>query len=307
MTLSVHGLQQRSDLLQALRGFFLSRRYVEVDTPVRLPVVLPESQLLPFSTEGWFLQTSPEMCMKRLLSAGSSRIFQICHCFRKEESGRFHETEFTLLEWYHCGWDYHDLMQECAELVPYLVSAIMMSEEVEENVPIIHRHGQVISLGGPWQKMTVEEAFQRYTEMSAREALQANLFDELLVTRIEPHLGWETPLFLYDYPVECGSLARVKEGQPEVVERFELYVAGLELANGFSELIDAVEQRRRFAHDLAELEKKGVHLQMPEVFLADLATLEKTAGIALGVDRLLMVLTGADSITDVVPFAAGEL
>ncbi|MBW1750904.1 MAG: EF-P lysine aminoacylase GenX, partial [Deltaproteobacteria bacterium] len=115
--LSPEGLQQRSRLLQVVRSFFLSRSYLEVDTPIRLPVLIPEAEIIPIESEDWFLQTSPELCMKRLLARGSSQLFQICHCFRRGERGRLHQQEFTMLEWYHTGWNYLELMDECEEMV----------------------------------------------------------------------------------------------------------------------------------------------------------------------------------------------
>jgi lysyl-tRNA synthetase class 2 len=305
--LGPRGLRQRSELLQAIRSFFLERAYIEVDTPVRLPVLLPESHLIPFSSEGCFLQTSPEQCMKRLLARGCTQIFQICHCFRKEEHGRLHQSEFTLLEWYHAGWDYHALMEECEALICSLVQRCAASLWGEVAGGQLCWRNQRIILTPPWERLTVADAFQRYAGVEVDEALQRGIFDEILVTRIEPHLGGERPVFLYDYPVALGSLARRSPRNPEVAERFELYVGGVELANGFSELVDPQEQHHRFSGEIDAIRQQGRDATMPENFLADLSLLGETAGIALGIDRLFMLLTGRESLTASVPFFFEEL
>lgn len=304
--LSLSGLRQRSDFMQALRFFFQERGYLEIDTPIRLPVLLPESEIFPFAADNWWLQTSPELCMKRLLARGASRIFQICHCFRREEIGRLHEAEFTLLEWYHVGWNYHDLMQECEELVLALAASCSAFSGISKG-KTLHCNNKEISLNPPWQRLSVDEAFKKYTDTTAAKALQNDCFDEILVTQIEPHLGWESPLFLYDYPAQLGSLARLKDGYPHLAERFELYCCGIELANGFSELVDAREQRERFSKDLAEMRHAGRRGIMPESFLRDLAQMADTAGIALGVDRLLMLFLQARCLADVLPFSRDDL
>ena len=305
--ISPHRLQQRSDLLQAVRSFFRGREYIEVDTPIRLPVLLPETHIRPFSSEDWFLQTSPEQCMKRLLAQGCRQLFQICHCFRKEEVGRLHQSEFTLLEWYHVGWSYAELMEECEEFIRALVCS---GQELPGSAGQdgLHRGDRRISLAGPWERLTVQEAFRRYARLEATEALRQDLFDELLVTEIEPHLGWERPVFLYDYPSELASLARRRANNPMVAERFELYIAGIELANGFSELIDPAEQRRRFAEEIRRSQAAGnAYSAMPERFLADLGNLGETAGVALGLDRLLMLLLGCDSVAEVITLPRQDL
>lgn len=298
--ISPHRLQQRSDLLQAVRSFFRGRGYIEVDTPIRLPVLLPETHIKPFASEGWFLQTSPEQCMKRLLAQGCRQLFQICHCFRKEEVGRHHQSEFTLLEWYHAGWGYKELMEECEEFIRALVSTGKGLAGVTGQ-DSLRRGDRTISLAGPWERLSVEEAFRRHARLPAAEALRQDRFDEVLVTEIEPHLGWERPVFLYDYPVELGSLAKRRADDPTVAERFELYIAGIELANGFSELIDPAEQRLRFTEEIRRSQVAGnSYTAMPERFLADLGNLGETAGVALGLDRLFMLLLGCATVAEVI-------
>lgn len=296
-----YGLRLRAVLIQALRTFFIDQGYLEVETPIRIPALAPEAYIEPITSEGWFLQTSPELCMKRLLAAGIPKIFQICKCFRKGERGDRHLPEFTMLEWYAAESDYRDLMADCEALLRYL-AAVMGKGGVLE------WQGRRIDLGPEWERITVAEAFRRYAPCTVEEALAQDRFDELLVEYVEPHLGMATPTFLCDYPAALGALARLSPEDPTVAERFELYVAGLELANGFSELVDPVEQRARF---LAEQE--SIRLQgrdpgpMPEQFLVELGEMEQAAGIALGVDRLVMLFAGADAIDQVVGFTPERL
>lgn len=305
--LTPEGLQRRYRLLRALRSFFDGRAFIEVDTPLRLPVLIPESNIIPFASEDCLLHTSPELCMKRLLSHGCERIFQICHCFRKEEQGRLHQSEFTMLEWYEKGADYRVLMTQCEELLLAVTGTLGDFPGVCAAGQGIRWQGQIIDLTPPWQRITVAEAFQRYAGMDMLQALHEERFDEILVTAVEPHLGQRRPTFLYDYPVALGSLARCSPQHPEVAERFELYIAGVELANGFSELADANEQRHRFRVELERIQHGGGRGDMPEKLLAALPAMGEAAGIALGVDRLLMLLLGGTTLSAALPFLFEEL
>ncbi len=292
-------LSFRSTFFHAIRSFFHAAGYLEVDTPIRLPGLIPESEIIPFVSEDWWLQTSPELCMKRLLASGAEQLFQICHCFRKGELGRLHQPEFTMLEWYHVGWDYLQLMREVEDLLLALLHECVDFPAVCFPDALCWQ-GREISLLPPWQRLSVEDAFLRYAGLSAREAFHSGRFDEILVVEIEPRLGWQTPTFLYDYPVELASLARKKQDAPDLAERFELYIGGVELANGFSELIDAAEQRARFCREQERIRQQGREPgPMPEAFLDDLARLAPTAGIALGLDRLLMLFLGRADVSEV--------
>ncbi|HSH13514.1 MAG TPA: amino acid--tRNA ligase-related protein, partial [Desulfurivibrionaceae bacterium] len=160
----------------------------------------------------------------------------------------------------------------------------------------------------PWERLSVANAFARYAGMSPEAALAGGIYEEVLVEKVEPHLGVTHPTFLYDYPAELAALARLKPGSPQVAERFELYLGGVELANGFSELTDPAEQRRRFEHERELIRRDGREPgPMPERFLRELAGLEGAAGIALGLDRLVMLLTGSGSLDAVVSFVPEEL
>ena len=293
-------LESRAALVQEIRLFFHEGGYLEVETPLRIPSPTPESHIDAIPSDEWFLNTSPELCMKRMLAAGYARIFQICRCWRSGERGVLHLPEFTMLEWYRAGAGYLDLMEECEALVRRAAGA-------RGGERIVFR-GREIDVRSPWDRISVRDAFLRYGGMPMEQALELDLFDEVMVREIEPRLGLERPAFIHDYPAERGALARLKADDPAVAERFELYMGGLELANAFSELTDPREQRDRF---LAEQEfrratGKTVY-PLPEKFLADLPAMPPSAGIALGIDRLVMVLLDAASLDEVVAFTPEEL
>ena len=294
-------LQARASILQAIRLFFINQGYLEVETPHRIPAPAPESHIDAVPSGSWFLHTSPELCMKRLLAAGYEKIFQICRCWRGEERGRLHTPEFTLLEWYRTESNYRALMEECEAFIQSVASTLGLGDK-------LHFRGQTIDLTRPWERISVEDAFQRYAPIPMRRALAEHVFDEVMVEKIEPRLGISRPTFLYDYPAERGALARLKGDDPTLAERFEFYVGGLELANAFSELIDTKEQRERFLAEQAyrrSLSKPPYPL--PEKFLRELGSMPPAAGIALGVDRLVMVLLDTPTIDEVVAFTPEEL
>jgi len=294
-------LQIRALMIRAIRRFFTGRDYLEVETPSRIPGPAPESHIDAIPSDGWYLHTSPELCMKRLLAAGYPRIFQITRCFRGAERGSRHIPEFTLLEWYESGSDYCRMMEVCEELI------VSVAHDLGHEGNITYR-GRQIAMHRPWERISVKEAFRRYSSVSMEEALELDHFDDIMVSEIEPHIGTEGPVFLYDYPVALGALARVKQTDPRVAERFELYMGGLELANAFSELTDAAEQRRRFEEEQKRRRASGgVAYPMPEKFLAALPAMPESSGIALGVDRLAMIFTDSESIDDVVAFTPEDL
>jgi lysyl-tRNA synthetase class 2 len=292
----------RAAFFRLIRLFFYQRGFLEVDTPLRQPVYIPESNIVPLASETEYLQTSPELCMKRLLAAGNSKIFQICPCFRKEEKGRFHLEEFQMLEWYRTGVDYHQLMVDCEALLQFLMENLA-EQQVSKSSPD-RQFFSGVNFDGRWERLTVTDAFSRYSPVKLEQALEYGRFDEILVECIEPHLGTTRPVFLYDYPIQLGALARKNADNPAVAERFELYIKGVEIANGFSELTDTDEQRARFAHEIAFIkESTGRDVTMPEQFLIDLERLDTAAGIAMGVDRLFMLAMNSQRITETITFS----
>jgi lysyl-tRNA synthetase class 2 len=234
--------------------------------------------------------------MKRLLAAGYQQIFQISKCFRAAERGNKHLPEFTMLEWYVAGFDYHQLMNQCEQML------IAASKDMGHNQDIVWQNKK-INLAAPWERITVADAFLKYAPVTLEEALVQDKFDEIMVEYIEPRLGIDRPTFIYDYPEKLAALAKIKMNDPTIAERFELYIGGLELANGFSELTDAKEQRQRFEEaSEARTRKNWARYTMPEKFLQALQTMPQSAGIALGIDRLVMILADTDKIDDVVAF-----
>lgn len=288
-------------MIQTIRQFFIDRGYLEVETPHRIPAPAPETHIDAIPSGDWYLHPSPELCMKRLLAAGYDKIFQLCRCWRGEERGRLHLPEFTLLEWYRSDCDYFGLMEECEGMIQSVALASGLGHS-------LHFQGNDIDLTPPWERVTVRDAFERYTTLSAEDALFHDLFDEKMAKDIEPNLGVKKPTFLYDYPYQRASLARLKANDPLTAERFELYIAGLEIANGFSELNDPVEQRKRFEKEEAIRRRLGkVAYAMPERFLSEMEAMPPSAGIALGIDRLAMVFLDLITIDDTVAFTPEEL
>lgn len=296
--LEITDLRLRAVFLSAVRHFFEQQDFVEVDTPLRLPVCIPETHIIPIEADGFYLQASPELSMKRLLALGLERIFQICPCFRKDERGQRHSEEFKILEWYRLGADYFQLMRDCEALLR-AVKAVLM---VHHSSPFCGLH-----LEGEWPRLSVADAFRQYSPVGLERSLARGIFDEILVEYIEPHLGRERPLFLYNYPASLGSLARISANDPRWAERFELYINGVEVANGFSELADSVEQRKRFTEEITEMERRyGKKVPMPERFLDELPKMGEAAGIALGLDRLFMLALNKRSLAEAQTFSVEE-
>ncbi|MGB5736907.1 MAG: EF-P lysine aminoacylase EpmA [Thiohalocapsa sp.] len=297
-------------MLARIRAFFAERGVLEVETPIlsRHGVTDPALESLciePAACGGarW-LQTSPEFPMKRLLAAGSGPIYQICKVFRDDERGHRHHPEFTLLEWYRPGLSMHELMDEMAELVRRTLDC---PDLAEERIGYRELFRSRLDLD-PWSA-SVESRRAAALRLRVPGAEQLDLdadgwLDLLLSHCLEPDLGRDGMTFVYDYPPTQAALARIRGGAFPVAERFELYISGMELANGFQELTDAVEQRRRFEQDLEQRRGRSqTAVPMDVELLAALeAGMPETAGVALGLDRLLMVAVGATHIDGVLAF-----
>jgi len=294
-------LKIRARTVQAVRDFFIGRDYLEIETPCRIPAPAPEEHIDAEISGDWFLQTSPELCMKRLLAAGYPRIFQVCKCFRQNERGSKHMPELTMLEWYTSGTDYFDMMAQTEDLIGYV------AENINSNRHLFYQ-GNKIELKKPWPRISVAEAFEKFTSTTLERALTEDLFDELIASEIEPNLGQKRPVFLYDYPASFAPLAMVKSDNPTLAQRFELYIAGLELCNAFTELDDSEEQRKKFEIELKKRHTLGKKsYPMPEKFLKSLKFMPAASGNALGIDRLVMLFADTTKIDDVVAFTPEEL
>ena len=286
-------LQLRSDVLRLIRTFFDGRDYLEVSTPIGVETPTLEDYIDAIPADDRWLRTSPELHMKRLIQAGHPRVFQIGPCFRAGEYGTRHRPEFTMLEWYCANADYRDILQETQGLLQAVAAGLGRPD------PLPCRN-ETIDFG-TCEVRTVGETFATFADADAA-ALSATEFDRLLVETVEPRLGWDCPFYMIDYPAAMAALARTTPADPSIAERWELYIAGIELANAYSELVDSVEQRRRFeaCADLRRSDGRDVY-PIDESFLAALeAGMPPTAGCALGIDRLLMVLADTDDIADVI-------
>ncbi|MDP6039922.1 MAG: EF-P lysine aminoacylase EpmA [Candidatus Latescibacteria bacterium] len=318
-----NSLRQRAKIIADIRHFFDQKDFLEIDTPLLVshPGMEPHLEAFKTSFENHplYLHTSPEYAMKRLLSAGFERIYQICKAFRHEPAGRMHNPEFTILEWYRAYADYTHIMADTENLIAQLATTLHGS-------PIIQRANHTVDLTPPWERLTVCEALSQYAGISAdpftdpaRFASCAqskghttitdrdtpeDVFFKVFLDGVEQHLGYKKPTILYDYPTPMAALSKRKAESPNISERFEVYIAGVELANAFTELNDPKEQHDRLKNEAIQRRAEGrpVYPIDPH-FLAALETgMPPAGGIALGIDRLIMLLVGASSINDVLAF-----
>ena len=293
-------LELRAKLNDAIRRFFRERGFLEVDTPVVLAANAPETHIDAIPAGAGWLRTSPELHMKRLLAAGYENIFQLGPCGRDGEHGRWHHPEFAMLEWYRANAGYIDILADAKALLSFL------ARELRGAVDFIWQGKPVSFAQELWEKQTVSQAFVAHAGWDPALKFDPDRFDLDLVTRVEPALPPDHPVVLIDYPAPLAALARRKPDDPLRAERWELYLGGVELANAYSELNDPAEQRARFAEANVARQKRGAKpYPVDEPFLAALAQMPPSGGIALGVDRLLMILADADSLDAVLPFRHG--
>ncbi|EKE73020.1 EF-P lysine aminoacylase EpmA [Gallaecimonas xiamenensis] len=312
---SLDALKRRARLFADIRAFFAARQVLEVDTPVLSQgsisdphiEVMTSTYTGPLAPEGLtlYLQTSPEFAMKRLLAAGSGCIYQLGKVFRNEEAGRRHNSEFCMLEWYRLGFDHHQLMDEIRDL---LVAVAGLDAASIEKVSYLEAFQRTLGINPHTASLEQLQALaQQHAHYGQTETDRDTLLNLLVSFVIEPSLGLAGPSFLYDYPASQAALARTtKDAQGHAVAcRFELFIKGVELANGYFELTDGAEQRRRLLADGESRRALGRPYNNPDLRLADAleAGLPDCAGVALGVDRLLMVILGAKDISQVMPFS----
>jgi len=302
-TASHKALRLRAQLLTTIRQFFSEHQVLEVETPLLCHHTVTDVHIDSFPVDPYFLQTSPEYAMKRLLAADSGPIYQICKAFRQEESGHQHNPEFTLLEWYRPGFDHHQLMDELDALLQMIFKSssadrITYQDLLKENItidPLTTSQSELQTLIADKKIMTSDNA----------QKLDKDTCLQLLISEcIEPSLGKENPLFIYDYPASQSALAKISSDNPLVAERFELYFKGTELANGFHELTHPKEQRKRFEDNQKQREENNQWIPaIDEHLIAALeAGLPDCAGVAIGLDRILMILMQSNTIEDVISF-----
>jgi len=287
-------LRERAGLINAVRAYFNEHGFMEVETPVVIAAPAPEEYIEGIAVEDAFLRTSPELQMKQMLCAGYEKIYQVGPCFRKNEFGSRHRPEFTMLEWYETGSDYFDLLDFTVGLLRFAARRLKDSQQ------IVYQ-GETIDLELDPQIISVREAFEKYAGINPDQIASEAEFDEIMSLKIEPCLGKGRITFLADYPAERAALARLKKDDPAVAERWELYIAGIELANAYGELLDPHEQRRRFEKSQAIRAKNGfIPYPFPDDFMKALETgMPECSGCALGIDRLAMIFTDSADISDI--------
>lgn len=303
-------LQQRAALLDAVRGFFRSRNVLEVETPVALAATVTDVQIdsLQLATQPpRYLQTSPEYPMKRLLAAGSGDIYQVCRVFRAGEISRLHNPEFTMVEWYRLGLSLPGIMEETAALANALLQAAgrdALPVETLSYQAACQRALGIDPLVASLQELASLACARGLAMGSVATATRDELLDFLIATQVGPALGREQLTCLHHFPASQAALAQIEPADPRTALRFELYARGVELANGYVELADAGEQRRRFAADHAERQRRGLSLPAIDARLLDALEqgLPPCAGVAMGFDRMAMLALGASRIEEVVAF-----
>jgi lysyl-tRNA synthetase class 2 len=308
-TATLDALRRRAAMLAAARDFFAGRGVLEVETPILSSAAVSDPQIESLATRvagmaaRSYLCTSPEYAMKRLLAAGSGDIYQICKVFRDAERGRWHNPEFTLIEWYRLGYDDAALMTEVEALVGCLLAPRRLepAERLSYSAAL-QRHAGVDAHGASDGDLT--ESARRHGVVCDAELDRDAKLDLLMGLVVGPRLGLDRPCFICDYPASQAALARLKPGLPPVAARFELYLNGVELANGFHELVNAGEQRARFGQDLALRRARGqAESPLDEHLLAALAAgMPDCAGVALGFDRLVAIALGAAQLADAMAF-----
>jgi lysyl-tRNA synthetase class 2 len=292
-------LRARARAFQVMREYFASEDFLEIDPPARVPAPGVDLNVEALRAEGGFLVTSPELQLKRLLVGGVPRCFSLSHAFRRDEQGSLHEPEFMLLEWYRAFAGQADVQRDTEQLVSLVAKAVRGKPE------LIAPDGRRLDARPPFARVSVAEAFAKHAHVRDVATLAADnpaRYFELLVERVEPALaGADQPIFLCDYPLSQAALARPKASDPRFAERFELYAGGVELCNGYGELTDGAEQRRRFALERAARAKSKRRVYpLDRRFLAALDEgMPPAGGNALGVDRLLLLATGAKCVQDV--------
>lgn len=327
----------RAQIISLIRDFFVREGFLEVETPsvVKFPGMEPNLNpaRVNFSLAGEeetaYLVTSPEYAMKKLLAAGFTKIFQICKSFRGgDQTDKLHNFEFTMIEWYRAGADYGDIMSDVERLISGIAKDLRGKSNNKEKLEFEYQ-GRKIDLAPPWERLSVREAFQRYTglELDAlldRERIRDaalkigynvnegdsfdDIFFKIFLSKIEPELGRGKPTILYDWPARMAALSRLKPGDERYAERFEVYIAGLELGNAFSELVDPAEQRKRLTEEQEERARAGKEFYgIDDGFINALKNVPPSGGIAMGVDRIVMFFADAPDIKEVVFFPANEI
>ncbi|OCA53278.1 elongation factor P--(R)-beta-lysine ligase [Photorhabdus namnaonensis] len=309
----IANLLKRATILAEIRRFFADRGVLEVETPAMGQFTVTDIQLFAFQTEfvgpgaadgmALYMMTSPEYHMKRLLAAGSGPIYQLGRCFRNEEAGRYHNPEFTMLEWYRPHYDMYRLMNEVDDLLQQILDC-ENAESLSYQQAFL-RYLDIDPLSAEKEKLREVAAKLDLSNIADREEDRDTLLQLLFAVGVEPHIGTEKPTFIYHFPASQASLAEISKEDHRVAERFEVYFKGVELANGFRELTDSHEQRQRFEQDNRKRAELGLPVRpIDENLIGALKQgMPECAGVALGVDRLVMLALRAEKLSDVMAFS----
>ena len=305
----------RARVYQNIREFFKQRNILEVDTPCLASATSTDVHINSFTThfdgsssdglqQQYYLSTSPEFFMKRLLAAGSGSIYQLCHVFRQSEFGAQHNPEFTMLEWYRVGMQYHDLMEEVATLVQLLLKQDLKTTEYLTYQQAFVRYIEIDPLSASTSELQQCAEKFGFCTSAAGTADKDLYLDFLMSHQVQPRLGNARLTFVYEYPASQCALAQLSPGNDQVAERFELFVQGVELANGFQELTDAQEQLARFESDLKVRAQQGADVVQYDSHLIDAlnAGLPDCSGVAVGIDRLIQLMLDQKKLGDVLAF-----
>ncbi|MGK4330293.1 elongation factor P--(R)-beta-lysine ligase [Lonsdalea quercina] len=308
----IANLLKRAEIMNEIRRFFSDRGVLEVETPAMSQATVTDVHLVPFDTQyvgpgaagglKLYLMTSPEYHMKRLLAAGSGPIYQLGRSFRNEESGRHHNPEFTMLEWYRPHYDMYRLMNEVDDLLQQVLEC--ESAEMLTYQQAFQRHLDVDPLSADKAQLREVAETLGVGDVAHQEEDRDTLLQLLFAVGVEVNIGRDKPAFVYHFPATQASLAEISTEDHRVAERFEVYFKGIELANGFRELTDSAEQRQRFEQDNRKRAARGLPVQPIDENLLDALTagIPDCAGVALGVDRLIMLALKAESISEVMAF-----
>jgi len=285
-------LRRRVEIINAVRLFFEKEGFLEVETPQLVDAPIPERFIDAVKCGDQYFVPSPEVYMKRLISGKNPRIFQISKCFRAGETGKFHNEEFTMLEWYRTGADYFDLIDDALKLLKFVSEKIGFKDE------LVYK-GDKINFN--FEEISVDDAFLKFAGKKLELQPDSFEFDKILVEKIEPKLGVESPTVLYDYPSAFCPMSKPKKENPSRAERLEIYVAGIELANGCTEETDYDEQVRKLKEEQKARKEMGKEVYpWPEEFLESIKKMPDCSGMALGIDRLAMLLCDANHIKEVI-------
>jgi elongation factor P--(R)-beta-lysine ligase len=302
--MNINSIHLRAKILAQLRDFFAKKNIIEVETPLLYHTTNPSPYLNSFNLDNLYLQTSPEFAMKILLAANSGDIYQICKAFRKDEIGRLHKQEFTILEWYRLGFNHHDLMDEINELLK-----LILKTKNAKRVTYQEIFAEFLNIDPHKINISQLKIIAKKHELNISSPIpdDYDIWLQLLFTHlIEPKLGPDYPVFVYDFPASQAMLARIRkeENEDKLASRFEVYFKGIELANGFHELNNVDEQRERFLADLTKRKEMGLpQIPLDENLLSSLPNLPNCSGVAVGLDRLIMLAANANSLQEILCFS----